>query len=256
MKMRVFPWGKTRILKGERLLSIHTGHRQRVKAEFLSRGIEGWPDHRVLELILFYAIPQGDVNPLAHELIERFGSLAKVLDASSDELRKVPGLGEHSIALLQLLPAVGGRYVSQRSGPGRLVHTSEDAAKLLAPHFYGAANEMVYVLCLDSKGKELGVRKVSEGNISNSDVNIRRIAEICMALNASYFFMAHNHTSHLAFPSAEDWQCTDVVKCALAPLGVSMVDHLIFVEGDVVSLRETERSGGRKVLRLVGPEAW
>ena len=234
----------------------HTGHRQRVKTEFLTRGIEGWPDHRVLELLLFYAIPQGDVNPLAHELIDRFGSLARVLDASPDELKKVSGLGEHSVALLRMIPALSGRYMAQRSGPGNLVHTAREAAGLLLPYFYGAGNEMVYVLCLDSKGKVLGVRKVSEGNIYNSDVNIRRIAEVCMALGASYFYMAHNHTSHLAFPSAQDWQCTDVVKCALAPLGVSLVDHLIFVEGDVVSLRETERTGGRKVLQLMGPEPW
>lgn len=72
-------------------MADHTGHRQRMKTEFLSRGLEGWPDHRVLELLLFYAVPQGDVNGLAHELVERFGSLAGVLDASVEELRKVKG---------------------------------------------------------------------------------------------------------------------------------------------------------------------
>ena len=70
----------------------HTGHRQRLKAEFLARGLEGWPDHKVLELLLCYAIPQGDVNGLAHELVERFGSLAGALDASVEELKKVPDL--------------------------------------------------------------------------------------------------------------------------------------------------------------------
>ena len=65
----------------ERRRSIHTGHRQRVKDEFSARGLAGWPDHRVLELLLYYAIPQGDVNDLAHELIDRFGSLSGVLDA-------------------------------------------------------------------------------------------------------------------------------------------------------------------------------
>lgn len=234
----------------------HAGHRQRVKEEFLTRGLEGWSDHRVLELLLFYAIPQGDVNPLAHELIDRFGSLDKVLDASPDELQKVPGLGTHSIALLRLVPQIGGRYLAQRSGPGQLVHTSEEAAGILAPYFYAAANEMVYVLCLDGKGKLLGVRRVSEGNLVSSEVNVRRVAEIAMALGASYFYLAHNHVSNLAFPSEEDWRATDAVRCALSPLGVSLVDHLIFVDGDAVSLRETERTGGRKVLRLVGPDPW
>lgn len=72
-------------------MSIHSGHRQRMKEEYLSRGLDGMPEHRTLELLLFYAIPQGDVNGLAHELIERFGSLAGVLDAPVEELMKVPG---------------------------------------------------------------------------------------------------------------------------------------------------------------------
>lgn len=125
-------------------MSIHTGHRKRVKDEFRARGLEGWPDHRVLELLLFYAIPQGDVNGLAHDLIDRFGSLAGVLDASEDELRKVPGVGEHTSLLLQLIPAVGARYREQRSDLGELVQTPREAAALLEPYFFGARNEMVY----------------------------------------------------------------------------------------------------------------
>ena len=74
----------------ERRRSIHTGHRQRVKDEFSARGLAGWPDHRVLELLLYYAIPQGDVNGLAHELVERFGSRAGVLDAGCPEWGSTP----------------------------------------------------------------------------------------------------------------------------------------------------------------------
>ncbi len=138
---------------------LHSGHRQRVKDEFRARGLEGWPDHRVLELLLFYTIPQGDVNGLAHDLIDRFGSLAGVLDASEDELRKVPGVGEHTSLLLQLIPAVGARYREQRSDLGELVQTPREAAALLEPYFFGARNEMVYILCLDGKCKLLGMRR-------------------------------------------------------------------------------------------------
>ena len=109
--------------------TIHTGHRGRLKEEFLTRGIEGWPDHKVLELILFYAIPQGDVNPLAHELIDRFGSLSGVLDALPEELMKVKGMGEHSSTMLKLFPAVMGRYLEGRTGPGRLIHTAAEAGQ-------------------------------------------------------------------------------------------------------------------------------
>lgn len=231
--------------------SIHAGHRSRVKSEFMARGLESWPDHRVLELLLFYAIPQGDVNALAHELVERFGSLAGVLDASPDELRRVPGVGEHTITLLKLLPAIGGRYLENRACMGTIVQTPEQAGEMLAPYFYGARNEMVYILCLDGKRKALGVRKVSEGSIHAADINIRRIAEEAMGLRADAIYLAHNHISNLAFPSAADWQGTDTIRASLAAVGLELVDHLIFVDGDMVSLNQSQGYGKRPVYQLI-----
>ena len=69
------------------MANVHAGHRQRVKAEFLARGLAGMPDHRVLELLLFYAIPQGDVNPLAHALLDHFGSLSAVFQAFAHKIQ-------------------------------------------------------------------------------------------------------------------------------------------------------------------------
>ena len=237
----------------EKKRAIHTGHRGRVKEEFLTRGIEGWPDHKVLELILFYAIPQGDVNPLAHELIDRFGSLSGVLDALPEELTKVKGMGEHSASMLKLFPAVLGRYMKGRTDPGVIVHTPAEAGYVLAPYLYGARNEMVYILCLDAKEKVLGVRRISEGNIGSSNVTIRRVAEECMALRATFCYLAHNHVSGIALPSPADMNTTNVVRSALSPLGVELVDHLVFVDGDLVSVRDTVRSGkgGYQLIRSV-----
>ena len=231
-------------------MSMHSGHRQRVKDEFKARGVAGWPDHRVIELLLFYAIPQGDVNGLAHTLIERFGSLAGVLDASPDELKKVPGVGDHSAVLIKLISTLGGRYQEQRGGPGHIVGGPDEAAGILAPYFYGARNEMVYILCLDSKRKVLGVRKVAEGSIYAADINIRRIAEDAIGLRAAGFYLAHNHISNLAFPSAEDWHATDTIRTALAAVGLELVDHLIFVDGDAISLNQSQWGGTRPVYQL------
>ncbi|WP_251317640.1 JAB domain-containing protein [Flintibacter muris] len=240
----------------EKKKAIHTGHRGRVKEEFLTRGIEGWPDHRVLELLLFYAIPQGDVNPLAHELIDRFGTLDGVLDVLPEELMKVKGMGEHSVVLLKLFPAVLGRYLEGRTGPGVIIHTAAEAGHVLAPYFYGARNEMVYILCLDAKERLQGVRRISEGNNSSSDVTIRRVAEECMALRSSFCYLAHNHVSGIALPSPEDMNTTSVVRAALEPLGVQLVDHLVFSDGDLVSLRESEAAGQKRGFQLVHPGQW
>lgn len=219
--------------------SIHAGHRQRVKDEFSARGLEGWPDHRALELLLYYAIPQGDVNGLAHALVDRFGSLAGVLDASQDELCRVPGVGQHTAALLKLVPALGARYLQSRADLGSPIRRTEDVYELLAPYFFGARNEMVYLLGLDGKDKPIGVRKVSEGSIHAVNINLRRIVEEVASLRASKLYLAHNHVSNLAFPSRADVDTTRALQISLSGVGIQLVDHLVFVDGDMVSLRES-----------------
>lgn len=223
-------------------MADHSGHRKRVKEEFLTRGIEGWPEHRVLELLLFYAKPQGDVNGLAHDLVDQFGSLAGVFDASMDELCKVKGVSEHTASLLKLIPALSGSYLQSRSEVRAVVHSAADAYEMLAPCFYGATNEMSYALCLDGKNQIQGVRKLSEGCIDSTAVNIRRIAEVSLSMRASKVYLAHNHISNIALPSRADVDATMVIRAALAGVGVELVDHLIFVDGDMVSMKESQRS--------------
>ena len=215
-----------------------------MKAEFLARGLEGWPDHRVLELLLFYTIPQGDVNDLAHELVERFGSLAGVLDASVEELKKVKGVGDHTAVFLRMLPAVLGRYQGARTRLSAIINSPEEAYAWLEPYFFGARNEMVYVLCLDGKRQVLGVRKVAEGSIELAEVNTRRIAEEAIGLRAAQIYVAHNHVSNLAIPSQADWLTTDTLRGALRPIGIELIDHLVFVDGDMVSLKDSEHLKG------------
>ncbi len=219
--------------------NIHTGHRSRVKDEFLRRGLEGFAEHRVLELLLFYAIPQGDTNPIAHRLIEHFGSLAGVLDASVEELCQIKGVGEHAATLLHMIPQLGARYVASRSSLDDIAESAEQIREHLAPYFYGARNEMVYLLALDGKHKVLGVRKLTEGTVNATEVTGRRVVEEAMSLRASAVVLAHNHISGLAVPSKEDVASTKYLRKLLEPLFVDLVDHVVFVDDDMVSMRDS-----------------
>ena len=117
----------------------HAGHREREKRQFLANGLNGLPDHKVMELVLFYAIPQGDVNPLAHRLVEQFGSLAGVLNATYDQLLQVDGVGPSTAALLHLIPAVSARYMAQSASfDGQIVNTWQ-YRELLQPLFFGTS---------------------------------------------------------------------------------------------------------------------
>ena len=219
--------------------SLHTGHRSRVKDEVRRRGLEALPEHRVLELLLFYAIPRGDTNGLAHRLIDRFGSLAGVLDASVEDLCAVSGVGEHTALLLRMIPELCSRYVASRSEAGDTADSSASVRELLTPYFFGARNEMVYLLCLDGKRKVLGVRKIAEGSVSAAEVTARRITEEALALRASYVILAHNHVSGIALPSQQDCATTRYLAQVLEPIGIELSDHVIFCDDDMVSLHDS-----------------
>ena len=112
----------------------------------------------------------------------------------------------------------------------------EDAAEILRPYFFGARNELLYILCMDGKGKLLGVRKVSEGTIDAAEINTRRLLEEALSLRAAAIYVAHNHVSNLALPSSMDWIATDRLRDLLAGVGIALRDHLIFVDDDFVSI--------------------
>lgn len=221
----------------------HSGHRSRIKHRFTQSGLTGWPEHEILELALFYAIPQGDVKPLAYQLLDEFGSLAGVFDAPRESLLRVKGVGEHTASLLTLISSISGAYVSSRTKLNPVVNCPADAYPHLSPYFFGQKNEMVYALYLDGKNQVLGVRKIAEGSITSTDVNARRLAEEGFALRAIRFYLAHNHVASLALPSQPDLDTTNHLMYAMSQVGLFLEDHLIFVDDDMVSLREsTEQS--------------
>ena len=98
---------------------------------------------------------------------------------------------------------------------------------------------MVFVLCMDGKGKYLGCPKVGEGNVNAAEITARSIVEAALNHNAARVILAHNHVSGLALPSDEDRQTTLYLRSLLSQVGVVLVDHLIFVDDDMVSMRDS-----------------
>lgn len=220
-------------------MGLHDGHRKRLKEQFLNHS-DGFHDHQLLELLLCYAIPQGDVNGLSHRLLDRFGSLAGVLDARPEALEQVPGVGEHTAVLLKLIPVLSGRYQADRAGMGTILDSTQAAGQYLRPYFsQGARYEMAYLVCLDGKYKVLGCHKLDEGTVNAAEITPRKMVEIVLAHNATAAILAHNHLSGLALPSNADLMSTQQLRAILRSVDVELLDHLIFTDDDMVSLKDS-----------------
>lgn len=216
----------------------HDGHRERLRKRFLAQGLEPLQDHEVLELLLFYALPRRDTNGLARKLLKHFGSIAAILEAPLSELKKVGGIGDNAAVLLQLITPLARRYQLSRNDKGVCLTSTQACGEFLLPYFFGATEEMVYLLCLDAKCKVLACRLLQSGNVNSATISLRKAAEIAMACNASSVVLAHNHTSGLALPSKADMETTSLLRSVLEPLGILLVDHVIVAENDFVSMAD------------------
>lgn len=219
--------------------SIHAGHRNRARQEFLTRGLNGLADHRVLELLLFYAIPRGDVNPLAHALIDRFGSLTGVFHATYEQLLSVDGIGPNAAALMKLVPAVSARYLEQNARVTDCIVDTWQVKHLLAPMFFGARNEKFCLICMDAKNKLLNCMELGEGIHNSVVITSRKILEAVLGCNASRVILAHNHLSGVAMYSAADIAATRNALQLLAQVGVELADHVVFANDEMVSMRDS-----------------
>lgn len=222
-------------------MSIHKDHRQRVKEHFKTEGLDGFSDHQVLELLLFYCIPRRDTNEIAHNLINRFGTLSNVLDAPVKELEKVDGMGENAAVFINLLKELTRYYGINQVKNVEILRTINDCGRYLVPFFRNLKNEAVYLLCLDAKCKVLSCREVSKGSINATEISLRKIIEIAMADNATSVILAHNHPSGLAVPSPDDVSTTVKIAHALKLVDVVLCDHIVVADEEFVSFVQSDK---------------
>lgn len=216
--------------------SIHKGHRERLKQRFLEEGLDNFTEIQVLELLLFYAIPRSDTNPIAHSLLTHFGSLAQVLEADVEELKKVPGIKDHAATLLALVIDLCRYYQVNCAQKIEILATLEDCGNYLVPRFFGRTRETVFLLCLDAKCKVLCCKEIGEGSVNTASISVRKVVETALAANATTVVLAHNHPSGIAVPSNEDIQTTQRIAAALSAVEIHLADHIVVADGDYVSM--------------------
>jgi len=217
-------------------MSIHKDHRQRLKKRYLDQGLDGFNEIQILELLLFYAIPRIDTNPIAHELINRFGSLAKVLDAPMNRLQEVEGVGPAAAGFLRLVWDINRAYHTSMTEHEVKIQSVADCAKYLMPRFRDRKNEVIFLLTLDAKLKLLGCHQVGEGSINYASIPIRRVVEMALEDGASTVILAHNHPSGIAVPSGDDIQATRRLAAALSAVEITLADHFVVADNDYVSM--------------------
>lgn len=221
-------------------MGVHDGHRDRLRQNFIDNGgISAFSDLNALELLLFYAIPRKDVNPLAHRLLDRFGTLHGVFSASEQELCEVDGVGVETAVLLRLVPQIAKKSEVSKTKEIKTIVSSSDAGHYCIPRFMYEEDEVVLMLCLDAQRRLRKCVEVGRGMANAVESNLRLITETALRCKACSVVIAHNHPDGIALPSPEDNAATRQIIAALQPLGIEVVDHIIVSGEDFVSYADS-----------------
>lgn len=219
-------------------MGLHDGHRQRMRERILQSGLQGLQQHEVLEYLLFSFIPRKDTNEIAHLLIDKFGSLSGVLNASAARLKEVKGMTESAAIFLSSLPDVFRIYVTQTTNPRTSLKGRGAARSYMGNMLFGVREENLLVAALDSRDQLILCEKMAIGSGDAVLLNVRRIVDFALSNKASSILIAHNHPSGKCTPSQSDFDMTTELFIALSSVGVKLQDHFVFCDNEYFSFEE------------------
>ena len=164
----------------------HTdGHRRRLRERFLRAGLDGLQDYEAIELLLTYAIPRRDVKPLAKELLETYGSLEKLLDATPADLLDRHGMGPSGTTLVLLIRQLCSKYLEQKIRDVDVLDSSAATERFLRMKLGGGRKETFMVIFMNSHNHVLDFQ-VFPGTVDRAAVYPREIAEKCLRTGAEW----------------------------------------------------------------------
>lgn len=224
--------------------NLHEGHRDRIRKEFLQHGFDkNTPAHKVLEILLFYCVPRADTNPISHELIKKYKTVAGVLDAPIEELAAFKGMSERSAVLLKLIMPTARRYMYDKSEEKPTFSGLDRIGEYIFKHYIGINREKFSFMGLDVRGKLINFEFIGDGDISSVGVSMRNLAKIALNSGSTAAVIAHNHPNGIAVPSENDVKITGEIAQLFSKLDIRLIDHVIISDSDFVSMAQSEKYG-------------
>ena len=188
-----------------------------MRDRIINGGIAALRDHELLEYLLYPFIPRKDTNPLAHELIARFGSFAGVLSAGMTELSEVPGMTSNASLFLSHIMEIDERCRHSYAWNARFPDSYSVAQ--YATHDAGVA----------------GLWEVARGNENSVTMSAKSLIRAALDKDAKMLYILHNHLEDRARPSKDDAEFTARVVDLFKGSGIEVKDHLIVGRKQVFS---------------------
>lgn len=203
------------------------GHRGRLRDRFVESGIEGFSDAEILELLLSFGTPRADCKEPARELLREFKDFSSVLEAPTEALQNVKGIGPKNGFAIAFIHAVAAKYLEKRLSGKSYIRSSQEVIEYLRYKMTGLKKEVLCVVFLDSSHAIIATEIVAEGSLNSNTVYPREVVARALKYHAAAIILSHNHPSGEIHPSKADIKLTRMLFMLFKSLHIHVLDHII-----------------------------
>ena len=211
---------------------------ERPRERLLKQGASTMTEAQLLAIILRTGSGGRSALDLAMELLDAFGSLRNLAQASFGEISAIRGIGTAKAAQLRAAAELGRRMVADSAPKGPAFAAGRDVHAFVFPKVQGLMKEVFYCLMLDVKNRLIRETRISEGTLSASLVHPREAFRDAIKESAASVIFVHNHPSGDHAPSREDILITEKLAAAGDTVGIRVLDHIIVADSGYTSMLE------------------
>lgn len=218
--------------------NIHAGHRERLLKTVHEGDFSSLSQYQQVEVLLFYIFPRGDVNPLAHRLLDYFGSFSAILDADVDDLASVKGMGKTSAMKIKDLLKIFERYTQSKIDDKKFLNTLGEVLDAVEDLLRFKDKEELILISLDKSSLCNGIRTISRGTDSSVGVEVRNLYKFIETFKSDKIIIAHNHPAAKCNPSANDLKTYQYIKFIVESYGCKLYDSYVLGINGIYSFAE------------------
>lgn len=211
---------------------------QRPRERLISEGAAALSDSELLALFLRVGVKGRSAVELGRDLLQQFGSIQGLFNASLSQFSAVHGMGPAKFAQLQAVMELAQRAIGEQLQAGPALGSPDAVRQYLRINMGRQQHESFVILFLDVKNRLLACDEMFRGTLTHTSVYPREVVKAALAHNAASVMLAHNHPSGSAQPSEADLLLTRALVQALGLVDVRVLDHFVVAGHHVHSFAE------------------
>lgn len=211
---------------------------ERPREKLLQHGPQSLSDAELLAIFLRTGCAGQSAVDLARTLLQQFGGLRPLLEASQEAFCQGLGLGKAKYTQLQAVIEMARRHLAESLQKTSALNSPALVKQFLKAKLRHQPHEIFAVLFLDSQHQLIHYEELFRGTLDSAAVYPREVVKQVLRHNAAAVILAHNHPSGVAEPSRADRDLTKRIQDALALIDSRVVDHIVIGNGQEASFAE------------------